>query len=268
MWTVLAFVLLTSTQADGDDSPPRGSEFVTMWRSVVRDGARMGPGSGWFQPGQARFGWKWLVERADADQDGSISPAEFPGPKDLFDRLDRDRSGDLTAADFDWSEGSPQVRQLRMAQARLGMLGLSKEGLVSREDWLALFDRAALGRDQLSVAELARALEPAQPPRRPTPPAPQADPLPGEWGLIEQALSGMGTLDWLFGKTVPSPEMPSRWTLFWGLLKAEVGSPFEGPRLGRQAPDFTLKTQDGTETIHLADLLGPRPVVLIFGSFT
>lgn len=34
------------------------------------------------------------------------------------------------------------------------------------------------------------------------------------------------------------------------------------------APDFALKTLDGTETIRLSDFRGKKPVVLIFGSFT
>ncbi|HYF01220.1 MAG TPA: hypothetical protein VEJ18_20015 [Planctomycetota bacterium] len=40
-----------------------------------------------------------------------------------------------------------------------------------------------------------------------------------------------------------------------------------GPDPGAPAPDFTLKTQDGTSEIRLSKLRG-RPVLLIFGSYT
>ncbi len=41
------------------------------------------------------------------------------------------------------------------------------------------------------------------------------------------------------------------------------------PRVGDQAPDFTLKLRDGEGTATLADMLeADRPVVLVFGSFT
>jgi hypothetical protein len=42
----------------------------------------------------------------------------------------------------------------------------------------------------------------------------------------------------------------------------------EGPRVDDPAPDFTLTTHDGSQTIHLADVIGTRPVVLTFGNFT
>lgn len=37
---------------------------------------------------------------------------------------------------------------------------------------------------------------------------------------------------------------------------------------GSAAPDFTLQTADHSATLHLADLRGKQPVVLIFGSYT
>jgi hypothetical protein len=61
---------------------------------------------------------------------------------------------------------------------------------------------------------------------------------------------------------------PSPAILLKGLLSGEIGSMSEGPRIGRQAPDFTLKTQDGRRTIRLSDFRGKKPVVLVFGSFT
>ena len=52
------------------------------------------------------------------------------------------------------------------------------------------------------------------------------------------------------------------------LMAGDLGSPFEGPRVGQEAPDFTLATHDGGKQVTLSDFRGKRPVVLIFGSFT
>jgi S1-C subfamily serine protease len=40
------------------------------------------------------------------------------------------------------------------------------------------------------------------------------------------------------------------------------------PAVGDGAPDFTLRTLDGKADLRLADKLGKKPLVLIFGSFT
>src|SRR5262249_51677418 len=41
-----------------------------------------------------------------------------------------------------------------------------------------------------------------------------------------------------------------------------------GPALGEEAPDFTLKTNDGSKRVTLSKEVGPKPVVLVFGNFT
>lgn len=61
----------------------------------------------------------------------------------------------------------------------------------------------------------------------------------------------------------PTPEVMIR-----GIFRGELGSLYPGPKLNDPAPDFTLKTHDGAQTIRLAEVMGPRPVVLIFGNFT
>ena len=42
----------------------------------------------------------------------------------------------------------------------------------------------------------------------------------------------------------------------------------EAPKVSEDAPDFTLETRDGSESICLSKFEGDRPVVLIFGSWT
>jgi len=39
-------------------------------------------------------------------------------------------------------------------------------------------------------------------------------------------------------------------------------------KVGDVAPDFTLKSLDGKQTVRLAQFRGQQPVVLIFGSYT
>jgi peroxiredoxin len=38
--------------------------------------------------------------------------------------------------------------------------------------------------------------------------------------------------------------------------------------VGDDAPDFTLKSPDGGQTVTLSDYRGKRPVALVFGSYT
>jgi len=39
-------------------------------------------------------------------------------------------------------------------------------------------------------------------------------------------------------------------------------------KVGDEAPDFTLKTLDGKETVTLSSFEGKKPVALVFGSYT
>jgi hypothetical protein len=208
-------------------------EIVEML-SAVAGGSGMGPGEGWFHPGQSRYGWDWLAARFDANKDGKIERPEFGGPAELFDRLDRDRDGVLTRADFDWSENSPWVRQHRLATSWFYLIDANSNGRVSRAEWQAFFEKASGGKGYVTVDDLRAALQP---------PRPKAPPGPGKGG--------------------PPPAV-----LVKGLLEGELGSLYEGPRLGQMAPDFTLPTPDGKGQVRLSQHRGKKPVVLIFGSFS
>jgi len=68
--------------------------------------------------------------------------------------------------------------------------------------------------------------------------------------------------------------------MLWGLSEEEIGAPPSDPRvlrgvdhagklpLGSAAPDFTLPRVSDARPLHLADLQGAKPVVLVFGGFT
>jgi hypothetical protein len=211
-------------------------EAVEMLVAIL-SGSGAGPGAGWFHPSQSQYDWKWLAARMDKNKDGVITRKEFTGPKELFDQLDRDGDGRLTAADFDWSPRSTFAQQTRLATGLFRRANKSSNGRMSKEEWDALFQQAARGKDHLTPDDLRRLLFPPPPPRRPA-------------------------------KAPANSGEPSRWTLLKGLFLGEIGSMREGPKLGQLAPDFKLTTQDGKKKISLSDYRGKKPVVLIFGNFT
>jgi hypothetical protein len=221
------------------DRPP---EFIEMFRMILQKGADMAPGDGWFHPAQARYGWNWLAGRFDRDGDGAINAEELAAPPRFFRRLDRDGDGLINAEDLDWSGRSAFLQGQMMARARFRALDVDSNGKVARREWDALFDRLASEKGYLTAEDLAAAFY-TTPSRPRTPPKDQAK------------------------APVPSG-MPSRSTLLLGLLRGELGSPFEGPKIDQEAPDFALRTHDGKNLIALSSFRGEKPVVLIFGSFT
>ena len=212
-------------------------ESVRMVSAILR-GSRMGPGDGWFGPSRSRYNWDWLRKRFPPNKDGAITHKEFRGPSELFDRLDRDRDGAITAEDFDWSPKSPFLKQLSTYDGWFRMLDGDSNGRVSRKEWQAWFERMARGKDHITPEDLSLAL-----------------------------LSPRGRKA-LAGKPSPKQMEQMRAMLLHNLLKGDLGSPYEGPRPGMVAPDFTLPTHDGKGTVSLSEFRGRKPVVLIFGNFT
>jgi hypothetical protein len=214
-----------------DDRPK--PEAAEMMIAIAR-GSSMGPGEGWFHPGQGRYDWGWLTARHGIKPNGSIPRDKFRGPAALFDRLDRDRDGELRADDFDWSDRFVYGQQYRIASYLFYRLNKSGDGRLTREEWMKFFDEVARGQDHMNPPDL--------------------------WaGLFGGPRPKGGT---------SHNEMPAPQVLVRGLFRGEVGSIQEGPKLNDPAPDFTLKTRDGKETVHLGSLLGKKPVVLVFGNFT
>lgn len=236
----LAALIVAAGRGAADEPPaappPRVPEAAAMFWSIVTKGAEMGPGTGWFHPGQSRYAWDWLAGRHDKDGDGAISAEEFTGSKDLFARLDRDRDGSIRPEDLDWSERSEYLRGRMPFRMKFAMGDANSNGRITREEFQALFDKAAGEKGYLTPDDLADLIGP--PPRRPA--------------------SSSG----------PPPDMPSRATLLKGFFTGEIGSMHEGPGIGDEAPDFTLPTHDGQFRLGLSSFRGKQPVVLIFGSFT
>jgi thiol-disulfide isomerase/thioredoxin len=240
-------LMLGGSSALGDgppakaDSPqssapkPRVPEAVEMAAAIVA-GSEMGPHDGWFHPGEIRYDWAWLAGKFDKDKDGAISFEEYAGPEPFFDRLDRDRDGLIKPDDLDWSDRSMFLNRMTPLSMEFRRADANGNGRVTRDEWLAFFDKASRGQGDLVPDDLREALLPT-PPRK----------------VPKDAPSGMGKM--------------SAFILLRGLARAEIGSPFEGPHLGDLAPDFTLTTRDRSESKTLSAHRG-KPVVLVFGNFT
>ncbi|MBX6313494.1 MAG: EF-hand domain-containing protein [Isosphaeraceae bacterium] len=215
---------------------PDHPEWLAMLADILQ-GSQLGPEDGWFRKAKAqtRFGWEATRSRYDRDGDGRIDREEFAGPEPDFARLDRDRDGAITAADFDWSAHalapSPGMMLFLLADR-------DANGKLTREEFDALFrvlDRDNLG--FLALDDFKALLSPQG--QRSSPSGPPS-----------------------------SNRGPSKLTLIKGLLRQEIGALQPGPVLGESAPDFTLRTVDGGRTYTLSRLIGPKPVVLVFGNFT
>lgn len=206
-------------------------ESVRMLVAIAR-GSQMGPGEGWFGPSQTRYDWKWLAATNGSEAATEILPDQFRGPKELFSRLDRNQDGRVTASDLDWSDRNSYVQQFNLVGRLLRRINKKGDGRLTRDEFLAFFDQAAAGRDYATAVDLA-----------------------------EVFLAGYGS--GAGSGSEPTPELLVR-----GLFRGEIGSLNAGPAVNAPAPDFSLKTHDGSRTIRLSDLRGPKPIVLVFGNFT
>ena len=216
-----------------DDSWPERPEWVDMLTDILQ-GSQLGPNDGWFRRAvaQTRFGWAATRTRFDRDGDGRIDRKEFPGADADFARLDRDNDGALTEADFDFSPHALTPSTGAMVFYRADRDG---NGKVTREEFDAFFKQCDGGNQGfLTLSDLQEAL------RNPTLPPTEAK----------------------------TPSGPSKETLVRGLFRQEIGSLQPGPALGEKGPDFTLKTIDGKSEVVLSKLVGPKPVVLVFGNIT
>jgi hypothetical protein len=181
---------------------------------------------------KSRLGWPWLARIHGVSENGRITRKEFLGLPREFAALDRDGDGVLHAGDFDWSDDAPFVRQQAAADALFRRLNASGDGHLSKEEWEAAFRRMSGKKGHLTPDDLRTMLFP-----------------PGT------------------GRP-PGFKPPTRFTRLMGLLSGELGSIQEGPDPGEDAPDFTLSTPDGKQTVKLSSFRGKRPVALIFGNFT
>ena len=212
------------------ESWPDHPEWIDMLTGILEE-EPMGPEFGWFRTArtQTRFGWDATRRDYDRDGDGRVSRQEWDAGDADFSRLDRNRDGILTAPDFDFSGSALAPSPGSILFMRADRDG---NGKVTPEEFEALFRATdSDGRGFLSLSDLQEAFAPP----------------PG-------VRSGSSR--------------PSKAILVRGLFRREIGSLEPGPKLDDSAPDFTLRTSDGKAEMSLSKLIGPRPVVLVFGSST
>ncbi len=208
---------------------PDRPEWLDMYTAIIND-EPMGPTNGWFRTSttQTRYDWDATKAKYDHDGDGRVGRSEYPGSDDDFARLDRDRDGSLAEADFDFSRDYAPSP----GSILFSRLDRNGDGKVTQQEIETFFQKAdSDGAGFLSRLDLERAL-----------PAPAPSMAPSD--------------------------RPTKEQLIRGLFQQEIGSLQSGPNLNDSAPDFTLKTNDGEAEVTLSKLIGPKPVVLIFGNFT
>ncbi len=199
----------------------------------ILTGSKLGPEDGWFPiaKSQSRYDWKYVNQRYDADKDGSVTTKEFGGSEDDFKRLDRDGSGSLSESDWDWSKHSLSPSP---GMSLFFMSDRDGNGKLTQDEFAQLFQNLAGESSEFIALDDVR--DQFQPPAR-------------------------------SGSDDKRPDRPSRSTLIAGLKNQEIGSLQAGPKLEEIAPDFTLKSLDGQD-VTLSKVIGPKPVVLVFGNFT
>ncbi len=210
---------------------PERPEWLDMYTDIL-GGSQLGPNDGWFRRAvaQTRFDWPATKKQYNRNGDDAITREEFPGSDADFARLDRDHDKKLSKDDFDFSAHALTPSPGAMLFMRADRDG---NGKLSREEFEQFFNQADSGsRDFLSLSDLQQAL-----------PAPSGRPSAPRTG-------------------------PSKETLIRGLFHQEIGSLQPGPALGEKFIDFTLESNDGTKKVTLSKLIGPKPVVLVFGNFT
>jgi thiol-disulfide isomerase/thioredoxin len=213
-----------------NESWPDHPEWVDMLTGILQ-GEPMGPEFGWFRTAktQTRFNWDATRKQFDRDHDGRVTRQELAASVADFARLDRNRDDVLTPADFDFSGSALAPSPGALVFGRIDRDG---NGKVTREEIEAFFEAADEGAQGfLSLADLQEAFAPPS-----------------------SAPAGSGR--------------PSKASLVRGLFRHEIGSLEPGPKLGDSAPDFTLKPPGGKTEVTLSKLIGPKPVVLVFGNFT
>ena len=218
--------------ADWKDRPEWAEMMITMLK-----GADMSPGDGWFKPSEKKHDWEWLSTRFDANRDGIILEDELPKNVSyaelLFHRLDRDNDGQLRIADFDHFGRQQPTPQLTLSQLLANMLDTDSNGRISPEELQSLLTRADKDHAGFVTAE-------------------------DLYGEFSRAFSDRDRS----GADRPGPEK-----MLSMFFRGEIGLWDAGPKLGENAPDFTLPNHDGSQTVTLSESRG-KPVILIFGSFT
>ena len=211
-----------------DANAPEGAKMLLS----ILQGSQMGPGEGWFGPAQTKYDFGWLAKKSNLEGASEIPMASFQGPENLFRALDRNRDQRIQPMDLDWSPNNPMVEQAYQLNRIFRRIDSKGAGAITRDQWLEFFDKAAQGTELLTSEDFS------------------------------------GTLLAGFSGSFTPGDRPDPSQLVRGLFAGEIGSMFEGPKIGQQAPWFKLRKAEQEGSIELSSLIGEKPVVLVFGNFT
>lgn len=215
---------------------PDHPQWLAMLADIVVKAPQIGGNDGWFRKGvsESRYGRDAMLSRLDKDGDHAIARGEFPGSDADFARLDRDHDGKVTSPDFDFTP--PPSSSPTPAAMIFGKADRDGNGKLTRQELDRFF--ASLDAEKtgfVTSADLQEAF--TAPPQ-----------------TLRDRTGGPGSL--------------TRGTFLRSFFRRELGAYQDGPALNEPAPDFTLKTLDGSKEVTLSKEIGPRPVVLIFGNVT
>jgi hypothetical protein len=214
---------------------PGHPEWLAMLADIAIKGDRLQGTDGWFRNDrpQTRFDWQSARIAWDKDGNASVCRSEFPGTDADFARLDRVRDSALLSSDFDFATRSPGVAAGSLVFSQVDRDGNGRVTPAEFEAFFRAADREGFG--FLSQSDFAQALD--APPR-------------------------------LLRGTPGGPDGPTRLTLLKSFFRGEFGGMLPGPAIDEIAPDFTLKTSDGKFEVTLSKIVGPKPVILVFGNYT
>jgi thiol-disulfide isomerase/thioredoxin len=195
---------------------------------AILRGPNLGPRDGWFGPAETRFTWKWLVGRSSGEASAKAVSRQHFRGPEAYFKT-LDRDGD--------------------GQITPGDLDWSEQNPWVQQAYLVnrIFRRMnAKGDGKLTREDLDEFFKRVS---------------KGKDHITSDDLRAA----LLFAGPADDPSVP---VLVRALYASELGSLQDGPHLDEAAPDFTLKSPDGKQTIQLSKLMGPKPVVLVFGNFT
>lgn len=205
-----------------------GTEARLMLDAIL-SGNMMGPGDGWFSKAVSQSRYRWADVSAKYDLNKNKKIERSEFPGSDTDFARLDQNGDGTITDTDMDWKLDSLAPTA-ANRFYGEADRDGDGKISREEFTAMFDQWDKASDGfLSLDDLNRNLSP--PGRR-------------------------------------RSSMPTKNQLVLGLARQEVGSHQPGPALNEQAPEFQLAQVGTGKIVRLADLVGKKPVVLVFGNIT
>lgn len=220
--------------------------------------------------------WEYLRARYDANADGLVTPDEYERAGGHFERLDRNGDGRLDATDF---EGGDEMRaqmegfraqmllasyfqddddatSLSLDELVLGAAAYDANGdeVVSADEFAA---RASSRKRDLPMGGMGRMMM-------------DGDPFAGLTAAADADADGALSMEELIAFFRARDDGDEVWTFREPRRErtAAATEPQSGPRTGTLAPDFTLSSPDGDQTVTLSDFRGHKPVALIFGSYT